>query len=412
MNLYLFNDNDSAARYGIGTYLIELTHVLEGTDIHVHIVHLHSDRLEFEIVKTNGIENWFIPEVHNQNTFDGPIQKVEYYYRNVIYLLQLNIKDTKDLLFHFNYNQCYALAKGSKKVFDCKTVTTIHFMKWAFELQGNLQKLHALKSKPEDKMSPFEQLLYTTDEYECALYREVDRVIALSHHAKNLLCNEYQIDPDKISVIPNGLTDANPVWNSTVASLRAKWLLSGKESLILFAGRLNPVKGLSFLIGAFRKVLEAVPNCRLIIAGSGHYDNCIQETKGICTKVTFAGLLEKKELYELYHIADAGVIPSLYEPFGYVAIEMMMHGLPVVAAATSGLNEVVDETCGLKVPVIQHSEKVEINTGLLAEKIVYLLEHPDEAKVLGQNGRKRYLKEYSLEVFRRNMIEFYQSLNK
>ena len=57
MNLYLFNDNDSAARFGIGTYLNELICALGGENIHIHIVHLHSYRPEFEIVKTNEIEH-------------------------------------------------------------------------------------------------------------------------------------------------------------------------------------------------------------------------------------------------------------------------------------------------------------------------------------------------------------------
>jgi glycosyltransferase involved in cell wall biosynthesis len=64
-------------------------------------------------------------------------------------------------------------------------------------------------------------------------------------------------------------------------------------------------------------------------------------------KITFAGLLEKNELYELYHIADIGIAPSLFELFGYVAVEMMIHKLPIVVTATSGQNEVVDHTCGL-----------------------------------------------------------------
>ena len=88
INLYLFNENDSAARFGIGTWLNELTHALEGTDIRVHSVHLH-----------------------------------------------------------FNFNQSFALAGGLREVFNCRTVTTVHFMKWAFEMQGNLQKLHAVEAK-------------------------------------------------------------------------------------------------------------------------------------------------------------------------------------------------------------------------------------------------------------------------
>ena len=111
-------------------------------------------------------------------------------------------------------------------------------------------------------------------------------------------------------------------------------------------------------------------------------------------------------------MADVGVVPSLYEPFGYVAVEMMLHGTPIVATATSGLNEVIDEASGIKIPVINNQESVEIDTDDLAEKIVYLLEHPDVAKRFGKNARKRYLECYSNDVFRKNMLIFYRSLDE
>jgi glycosyltransferase involved in cell wall biosynthesis len=68
-------------------------------------------------------------------------------------------------------------------------------------------------------------------------------------------------------------------------------------------------------------------------------------------------------------IVDVGVIPSLLEPFGYVALEMMMHELLVVVTATSRMNEVVSDTCGLKVSIIKYPDKVEIDTSLLAVKV-------------------------------------------
>ena len=74
MNLYLFNANDSASTYGIGSYLKELIIALKSGDVNIRIVHLHSVRPEFEIVKENQVEHWHIPEVHNQNTFSGTIK--------------------------------------------------------------------------------------------------------------------------------------------------------------------------------------------------------------------------------------------------------------------------------------------------------------------------------------------------
>ena len=87
-----------------------------------------------------------------------------------------------------------------------------------------------------------------------------------------------------------------------------------------------------------------------------------------------------------------------------------MHGLPVVATATSGLDEVVDDSCGLKVPLAVSADRVEIDADQLAEKILFLLRNPEEARQLGRNGRGRFVERYSSEVFGRNMSAFYESL--
>ena len=410
MNLYLFNAPGSAATHGIGTYIKELTHALEGTVINVHVVNLHSTSAEFEIVKEDQYENWNVPEVFNNNTFSGSKQKLEDYCRNVIYLLRLHIKDTKDLIFHINHNHYQCFAKGLKTAFNCQTVVTVHFMKWAFELNGNLSFIQSIRSKPEDQLSSFEQWLCSTFENERLLYKEVDQVIALSADMKNVLCDEYQLNSDSITTVPNGLVDMRSEKDNDKDSLRKKWFIPESENLILFAGRLHPMKGIVFLIKAFRKVLEKIPDCRLMIAGSGNYDMYFQETRGISAKISFNGLMDKKSLIEMYQMANIGVMPSLYEPFGLVAVEMMMHELPIIATATSGLNEVIDDESGLKIPVIMNVESVEIDSDLLAEKIIFLLEHPEEAKRLGRNARIRYEKQYSRDVFRKNMLDFYRSL--
>ena len=204
--------------------------------------------------------------------------------------------------------------------------------------------------------------------------------------------------------------DAETSFLSFQAALEYVFKLSEKERIILFVGRMEDIKGGHFLVRTFMKVLEDYPESRLMIIGDGNYDLFLRNAKPFFTKITFTGLLNKEDLYELYRLADVGVVPSLFEPFGYVPVEMMMHELPIIATATSGLNEVVDESCALKIPLIVSSDSVEIDVSLLAEKILYLLQNPEEAKRLGKNGRKRYLEKYSSEVFRENMLTFYKSL--
>jgi glycosyltransferase involved in cell wall biosynthesis len=225
---------------------------------------------------------------------------------------------------------------------------------------------------------------------------------------KDILCEEYKLKHKNISVVPNGLRDTYEPVN--IRKIKHNKYFTDKEKIILFAGRLDDVKGLKHLISAFREVLKSYRSCRLVIAGNGSYDLYMKETKDICTKITYTGLLEKPELYELYGISDLGVVPSLYEPFGYVAVEMMMHALPLVVTATSGLNEVVDDTCGFKIPVMEFDDKVELDTSVLADRILYLLQNTDKAKELGENARIRSLENYSAEIFCKNMLEIYNTL--
>ena len=306
-----------------------------------------------------------------------------------------------------NYHRNENFANELKKVFKCTIISVVHFSDWGFTIFDNPERLqYLLKLKEPNK---FEANIQKIFEEERIDYIKSDHLICLSNYMKQILFHHYNIDLTKISVISNGLKDMVNTSINTIF-LRKKWHIKQEDKIILFAGRLDEVKGVSFLIRAFRKVLISHPGSHLIIAGNGIYDFFIEEAKDISLKVTFTGLLSKEKLYELYRIANVGVVPSLFEPFGYVPVEMMMHELPIVATATSGLNEVVDESCGLKVPLIVSPDNVEIDTSLLAQKIIYLLQNPEEAKRLGKNGRKRYLEKYSSEVFGKNMIAFYKSL--
>jgi len=408
INLYIFNELSNAAVYGIGTYIRELTEALKSSQMNVTVVHLRSDKQDMEIEELDGIPHWYIPWHMNRNTLLGWQRQFELYYRNVVYLLQLQIKNKNRIIFHLNYSKSGKLADELKKTFECKIVTVVHYSDWGLLINDNLPRLRSLLQKKQS--NSFEEAVIKRFEEEKSLYVLSDQIICLSNYMHAILCKDYGINSTKISFIPNWMLTMDNIETDNYPSLRKKWQIPKKEKIILFAGRIDEIKGVSYLIKAFRKVLDEFPNCRLILAGNGKYDMFIQEAKAICTKITFSGLLDRKDLYELYQIANIGVVPSLYEPFGYVAVEMMMHGLPIVASATSGLNEVVDDSCGLKVPIIEYPDRVEIDPDLLAERIIYLLQHPTKAKQMGQNGRKRYLNKYTSEIFRQNMMKLYESL--
>lgn len=407
MNLYIFNENRRGAIYGVGTYIRELTDLLRKSDIHVCIVNLFSDKTHIQTETTEGIQYWYFPAPIQEERTTTYQKERELYHSNIVYLLLFRIENKKDLIFHLNYQLCGSLAKQLKKAFDCQVISVIHFSDWGFTIFDNLPQLRYILQ--EEQSDDFGENLKKSIEEEKSYYAKVDRIICLSNYMQEVLCRDYGMNTAKIVVIPNGLSDTSEMSTHRIL-LRQKWHIHKGEKVILFAGRIDKIKGVSYLIKAFRQVLKICPQSRLIIAGAGDFDRYTSESQDICTKITYTGLLDKTQLNEWYRLADVGVIPSLFEPFGFVAVEMMMHRLPMVVTSTSGMNEVVDESCALKIPLSIQPDNVEIDTSLLAEKIVYLLQNPAVAKRLGRNARKRYMEKYASHVFGENMIAFYKSL--
>ena len=413
MNLYILNDaSGRAAVYGIKTYLRELTREIRFYDVKVTVVHIFSEKPELEMIEQEGIQHWYIPSLNKKEQSRENGKRDLLYYKNIVYLLRRKIsKNTVKLIFQLNFNYCQVLAEGLKEAFECKLVWVGHYLNWSISLRGNLEHLKSMLSKPQKERDNVEQAICYGFEEEKKLLKTVDHIISLTTYMKNLFCEEYGIDAAKISVIPNGLADTSKDVLTDKIQLRTQWKFSANEKLILFAGRLDIIKGLDYLIQAFREVLNVIPNSRLMIVGDGPYNFYLRKSIDICSKITYSGLVSQSELSELYHIADIGIIPSLYEPFGYVALEMMMHGLPMITTATSGLNELLEEgKCALKVPIHFGDISKEIDILLLAQKIVFLLKNPYEANRLKINARKRYEKQYTTEVAGQNMFQFYKSL--
>jgi len=193
--------------------------------------------------------------------------------------------------------------------------------------------------------------------------------------------------------------------------LRSKYCFDNKAQIILFAGRLDEIKGIAFLIRAFRKVLQTNSDSFLLIVGEGNFNAWMKEAADCWSRILFTGRLDKEKLYKLYSIADIGVVPSLYEEFGLVAIEMMMHALPVIVTQTGGLDEIVEDgISGLKVPIRTIKGERQVDVKRLAEKIRFLLNNPVNAQKLGENGRKRFLDKFELSVFKEKMLNLYQNI--
>jgi glycogen synthase len=172
-----------------------------------------------------------------------------------------------------------------------------------------------------------------------------DRVIACSYYMREQIADIFGVPDERVSVIPNGIDpeDLQPSDATELERLRAEFA-APDEKLVLLIGRLVYEKGFQIAIEAMPRLVERVPGTRFLVAGSGTHEEALKrqaETLGVLEHGTFLGWIGDDVLHSLYPIADLCVVPSIYEPFGLVALEAMASGCPCIVADTGGLREVV-----------------------------------------------------------------------
>jgi glycogen(starch) synthase len=179
-----------------------------------------------------------------------------------------------------------------------------------------------------------------------------DSVITCSHYMRGHAADIYDIDERRITVIPNGIdpADLRPVDDLHALRLR---FARPEQKLVLLVGRLVYEKGFQLALDALPEVIQRVGDVRFLVAGSGTHEGELKaqaERLGLAEHGVFLGWIGDDALHSLYRIADLCVVPSLYEPFGLVALEAMASGCPCIVADTGGLREVVPagERVGLR----------------------------------------------------------------
>ena len=213
----------------------------------------------------------------------------------------------------------------------------------------------------------------TRSEVETRIVSDVDRIIASSEHERQALVDLYNARRDRVDVIPCGV-DLTLFQPGDRDEARAKLGLSG--DVLLFVGRMDPIKGLDILLRAVA-LLRDRPALTLVVVGGSASETEMQRAQsmasdlGIEKLVQFRGSVAQEELPAYYNAATVCVIPSHYESFGLVAIESLACGTPVIGSMVGGLPTVIhDEENGFLVPWRHPAEFAErVETYLTDDKL-------------------------------------------
>ena len=203
-------------------------------------------------------------------------------------------------------------------------------------------------------------------------------------------------------IIPNGIQDHYHILNKKKGNSFAE---------ILFVGLLRESKGILVLIDAANVLRTSGYAFRVKIMGefeSEEFRNTVLKTVqqyGLEEYITFLGILTGDKKWICYSKADIFCYPTFFksESFGLVLLEAMQHCLPVVASRWRGISTLVrDGETGFLVP--------EKDSKILAEKLEFLITHPDLAKQMGLRGRELFLQNYTLDKFYQNLESVFLSI--
>jgi glycogen synthase len=182
--------------------------------------------------------------------------------------------------------------------------------------------------------------------------QRADAVIVCSYYMRGHVADIFDIDERRVAVIPNGVDPSELRPTGDLQALRGEFA-APEQKLVLLVGRLVYEKGFQLALDALPDLIARLGNVRFLVAGSGTHEAELKaqsERLGLGEHGTFLGWIGDDVLHSLYRIADLCVVPSIYEPFGLVALEAMASGCPCIVADTGGLREVVPvgERVGLR----------------------------------------------------------------
>ena len=370
---------------GLSRHVYDLSHALAASGVKVDVITAdHPDAPAEEIDGNLSIYRMNVP------TSDDFVHWVH----------NLNAQTEKkvaELLDPKPSNNGKSKKKAAETIAPPSEPTVIHAHDWLSEFAGKALKhkyrlplvatIHATEHGRNHGIHSDLQRYISGTEWDLCF--EAWRVICCSHYMKDEIHGVLEVPFDKLDVIANGVDPSKFNMDFDKAEFR-KWFGQPNEKLIFFVGRMVPEKGVQVLIQAMPEILAAYKGAKLVVVGGGNKNHLVElaEQLKLGDKVFFTGYVDDDTLLKLYNVIDVAVFPSLYEPFGIVALEAMVARVPVIVSSVGGLPEVVDHgVTGLTAWAD--------NPDSLAWAVLRMLKNPYSAKQMAENAYRKVVDQFN-----------------
>ncbi len=370
---------------GLAQHVYDLTNALAAAGEEIHLITLGGGETG-EREDVNGVHVYRV-QPYNLSAPDFLTWILQLNMSMVEYAVPLvNSLADLDLVHAHDWLVAYA-GRLLKHAYKIPLIATIHATEY-----GRNQGLH-------------NDLQRYISDVEWWLTYEAWRVIVCSHYMERELLRIFQLPADKIRVIPNGV-DLSRYRKRDGEHLSRDSFAAPDEKIVFFVGRLVQEKGAHILLEAVPKVLQHYSKTKFVISGKGpalDYLKNRARDMDVYDRIYFTGYIDDATRDFLYREADVAVFPSLYEPFGMVALEAMAARTPVVVADVGGLAEIVEhEVNGLKC--------YPGNPNSLADNILRLLYDPELAERLAERAYRNLRQQYTWEEIAHKTREVYEEV--
>lgn len=354
---------------GISPHVFDLSKRLVERGVEVHVVTKATPQAPDEETEPSGVH---VHRVHLAATPRDFLHEIQLLNQATEIRVRRLLEDWRPggqpTIFHAHDWLSLDSARTLKYEYKLPIVATVHATEW-----GRNGGIH----------TPTQKAIH---EQEYWLTYEAWRVIVCSEFMRGEVNRYFNCPHNKIDVIYNGVEPEKFRFDWT-AEERAAWrsrLALPEEKIVMYVGRFVREKGIQVLLNAASVILAQEPNTKFVIVGGGHRTALERFVywAGLESKVLFTGFMANRSLHQLYRCADVAVFPSLYEPFGIVALEGMAAGAPVVTSDAGGLKEVVlhDRT---------GTTTYAGNPESLAWGILRTLQEPERARELARAAEER-----------------------
>jgi glycogen(starch) synthase len=343
---------------GLGRHVAELSPALVQQQSVVHVVTPTSKKETVPTTIENGVivHRVFTPAVNTQaSIYDQAVEA-----NQTLKAYACQIDETFDLIHVHDWLTSFA-GIALQKTWNCPLVATIH-----------------ATERGRGRGSIRNDLQWFIDRAERNLIEQANQVIVCSRYMLNEVQSFFLTPASRMDVVFNGVNidDLRNGYNAEeLVAFRANYA-EPDEPIVFAIARLVYQKGLHRLVEAAPRILGDCPQARIVIAGKGpETKNLKQQARhlGVSDRVNFVGFISDRERNQFYRTAACAVFPSLYEPFGIVALEAMALGCPVVVSDVGGLSEIVNHA---KTGVTVYPDNAES----VAWGILHILTHPSRAR--------------------------------